>query len=102
MTIGIFSLYVGIAAIICTLVAGLLLKRVENWAMSFLQFFTGILFVVSGWVKAIDPLGTAYKMEQYFAAFEGTFKDTAMSWIAPVFPFFCRIFRRLCGSDDRV
>ena len=88
MTIGIFSLYVGIAAIICTLVAGLLFKRVENWAMSFLQFFAGILFVVSGWVKAIDPLGTAYKMEQYFAAFEGTFKDTAMSWISPVFPFF--------------
>ncbi|MEM9261645.1 MAG: hypothetical protein AAGA62_18535, partial [Bacteroidota bacterium] len=48
--------------------------------------FSGALFFFSGYVKAVDPLGTAYKMEQYFAEFEGTFADTSLSFIAPLFP----------------
>lgn len=41
----------------------------------------------SGMVKAVDPMGTAFKMEQYFAAFQQTFEPTWMSFIAPLFPW---------------
>lgn len=87
MTLGLLMMYIAVAALVLTLVGGFVLKQVKNLPLSYLQFFVGALFVVSGWVKAIDPLGTAYKMQQYFAAFEGVFKETAASGIAPLFPF---------------
>jgi len=61
-------------------------KKPSNFLMSLLQNFCGVLFLFSGWVKAVDPLGTAYKMEQYFAEFESTFQATWMKFIAPLFP----------------
>jgi uncharacterized membrane protein YphA (DoxX/SURF4 family) len=36
--------------------------------------------------QSSGPLGTAYKMEQYFAEFQGTFEDTTLSFMAPLFP----------------
>lgn len=84
-------LYIAIAAAVLTGLMGVLKKGNKSWLMTFLQFFTGILFIISGLVKAIDPLGTAYKMEQYFTEFEYTFAETAMKFMTPVFPFFSRI-----------
>lgn len=80
-------LYIAIAAVILTLIIWFGLNARKNLLMSYLQNFTGALFVFSGWVKAIDPLGTAYKMEQYFAEFQSTFAETWLSFIAPLFPW---------------
>lgn len=35
-------------------------------AINIIRVFVGLLFIFSGLVKANDPLGTAYKMEEYF------------------------------------
>ena len=88
MTIITLVLYVAIAAAILTAVVGLVFKSHKSWLLTFLQNFCGSLFIFSGYVKAIDPLGTAFKMEQYFAEFFYTFKDTAFSFMAPIFPWF--------------
>lgn len=61
-------------------------KLIKNFMLSFLQNFTGGLFIFSGLVKAVDPLGTAYKMEQYFAEFETTFAGTKAAFLSPIFP----------------
>jgi len=79
---------VGIAALILTALVGLVFKKQKSWLMTFLQNYTGALFVFSGLVKAVDPLGTAYKMEQYFSEFQYTFEPTWFGFIAPIFPWF--------------
>ncbi len=62
-------------------------KLVKNYILSLLQNFVGGFFIFSGMVKAVDPLGTAYKMNDYFAEFEGTFGglDNIFSSLSPMF-----------------
>ena len=44
-------------------------RRSRNLLVNFVQFFVGGLFIFSGVVKAVDPIGTAIKMEEYFEVF---------------------------------
>ena len=52
--------------------------------LSFLQYFAGVWLIFSGAVKAVDPWGTAFKMQQYFGEFKSTFNETAFKFITPV------------------
>lgn len=52
---------------------------VEKIWVNFCRLLLGALFVFSGFVKAVDPLGFYYKIEDYLAAFGMT------SWISPGF-----------------
>lgn len=79
---------VGIVALIFTIVMLIFKGDIKNWVLSYIQNFTGVLFIFSGLVKAVDPLGTAYKMQDYFGEFEATFSETWFSFIVPIFPWF--------------
>ena len=86
MTLTDIIMYMAIAGGLWTAMVYFLWQKSKNILITFLQSFCGALFIFSGWVKAIDPLGTAYKMEQYFAEFKVTFSQTSLSSEADIFP----------------
>ncbi len=54
-------------------------------AVTFVRFFTGILFIVSGLVKANDPLGLSYKMQEFFEVWTASLPQT--SFLVPFLSF---------------
>lgn len=88
MTLTDILIYMAIAGGIWTALVYFIWQKSNHLLITFLQSFCGALFIFSGWVKAIDPLGTAYKMEQYFGEFRVTFSQTSLKGLADLFPVF--------------
>ena len=49
------------------------MKRTKTIIAAICRTLLGLVFIFSGVVKAIDPLGTVYKIEDYLKAFDGFF-----------------------------
>lgn len=49
----------------------------EKYTLNASRIFVGILFIFSGWVKAVDPLGANYKFIDYFDAWNMSFMNPA-------------------------
>lgn len=91
MTIVSLFLYVALAAIALSFIVYRFKKEDYSFLDNFIQNFAGILFIFSGFVKAVDPMGTAFKMEQYFTAFEDTCRGSFLSFMAPLFPMMSKL-----------
>ncbi len=50
-----------------------ILEKIGNLSLQICRYILGAVFIFSGFVKAIDPLGFTYKIEDYFTAFGGIF-----------------------------
>ena len=44
-------------------------KKYEGIIFNIIQIILGLLFVISGWVKAVDPMGVSLKIEEYLYTF---------------------------------
>ena len=53
------------------------LQIVGNVSLQIGRILFGVVFVFSGFVKAIDPLGSTYKIEDYLRTFGGFFESMA-------------------------
>ena len=78
---------VAFAAFILALIR-FFVNRPPNILITFLQDFVGAFFIFSGFVKAVDPLGTSYKMQEYFEAFGAEGLRPMWEYIAGYSTFF--------------
>ena len=51
-------------------------KKIDNTVLNIARILIGVLFIYSGIVKGVDPLGTQFKIEDYFFAY-------GIGWAAP-------------------
>ncbi len=69
MTIEILFITIAIIAAILSIFRNKFLKNGEGLILNLIQNFVGLLFIFSGFVKAVDPRGTGFKMKDYFESF---------------------------------
>lgn len=86
MTIISLMIYVAIAAAVLTVLVYFWKQGKISVPDSFIQNYCGALFIFSGFVKVVDPLGTAYKMEQYFQQFQAVAEGSFLKPVAGLFP----------------
>jgi uncharacterized membrane protein YphA (DoxX/SURF4 family) len=72
-------------ALIITLLRYFLAKP-SNILLCYLQNFIGVFFIYSGFVKAVDPLGFSYKLEEYFEVFAES--AAGISWLISLLLWF--------------
>lgn len=87
MSIVQLNVYIAVIALILSFLMRYKSEKFHSLWDSFLQNFCGALFIFSGFVKAVDPMGTAFKMEEYFKEFELTARGSFLSFMADLFPF---------------
>lgn len=76
--ITLIGMFAAIAAVL-TLVGKMVFSQ-NNLPINFIRYFVGVWFIFSGVVKAIDPSGTAIKMEEYFEIFEKSTPLLSFLW----------------------
>lgn len=81
MTVWTLNLYIFIAAIAITAFLAQI-RKPKSYFIEILKNFIGAYFVFSGIVKAIDPVGTGIKMEEYFEIFHQYFPFLNFVWDA--------------------
>ena len=87
MTLPVLLIIITAIALFITLLNGLVFNKTRHWILSFLQSFSGVFFLFSGFVKAIDPLGTSYKMVDYFHAFSKHLAGTPFEFLDGLWNF---------------
>lgn len=55
------------------------MSKIKSIVVNICRFIVAVVFIVSGYVKAVDPLGTQYKIQDYLQAIGLT--DTIPDWL---------------------
>lgn len=73
-----------ILGILLVLVNGAPIISRWPWLTHIARFLVGGLFIFSGFIKANDPLGFSYKLEEYFEVFKGDTGLAMFEWFAHI------------------